>query len=103
MIGQIGNEITVGTAIGFADLADAFYNMVSNSPNDYQSEISSELESLKESINERLAIYRENPNAAFDIGDFAWWASNVPSIASSLTLMVPSTSLAKGVSLLVKV
>ena len=102
MIGQIGNEITVGTAIGFADLADAFYNMVSNSPNDYQSEISSELESLKESINERLAIYRENPNAAFDIGDFAWWTSNAPSIASSLTLMVPSTSLAKGVSLLGK-
>lgn len=102
MIGQIGNEITVGTAIGFADLADAFYNMVSNSPNDYQSEISSELESLKESINERLAIYRENPNAAFDIGDFAWWASNAPSIASSLTLMVPSAGLAKGVSLLGK-
>lgn len=102
MIGQIGNEITVGTAIGFADLADAFYNMVSNSPNDYQSEISSELESLKESINERLAIYRENPNTAFDIGDFAWWASNAPSIASSLTLMVPSAGLAKGVSLLGK-
>lgn len=102
MIGQIGNEITVGTAIGFADLADAFYNMVSNSPNDYQSEISSELESLKESINERLAIYRENPNAAFDIGDFAWWASNAPSIASSLTLMVPSIGLAKGISLLGK-
>lgn len=102
MIGQIGNEITVGTAIGFADLADAFYNMVSNSPNDYQSEISSELESLKESINERLTIYRENPNAAFDIGDFAWWASNAPSIASSLTLMVPSAGLAKGVSLLGK-
>lgn len=102
MIGQIGNEITVGTAIGFADLADAFYNMINDSPNDYQSEISSGLESLKESINERLAIYRENPNAAFDIGDFAWWASNAPSIASSLTLMVPSTGLAKGVSLLGK-
>lgn len=102
MIGQIGNEITVGTAIGFADLADVFYNMVSNSPNDYQSKISSELESLKESINERLAIYRENPNAAFDIGDFAWWASNAPSIASALTLMVPSIGLAKGVSLLGK-
>ncbi len=102
MIGQIGNEVTVGTAIGFADLADAFYNMISDSPNDYQSEISSGLESLKESINERLAIYRENPNAAFDIGDFAWWANNVPSIASSLTLMVPSTGLAKGISLLGK-
>lgn len=98
MIGQIGNEITVGTAIGFADLADAFYNMVSDSPNDYQSEATKELENIKESINERLAIYRENPNAAFDIGDFAWWASNAPSIASSLTLMVPSTAIAKGVS-----
>lgn len=102
MIGQIGNEITVGTAIGFADLADAFYNMISDSPNDYQSEISSGLEFLKESINERLAIYRENPNAAFDIGDFAWWASNAPSLASALTLMVPSTGLAKGISLLGK-
>lgn len=102
MIGQIGNEITIGTAIGFADLADAFYNMISDSPNDYQSEISSGLESLKESINERLAIYRENPNAAFDIGDFAWWTSNAPSIASSLTLMLPSTGLAKGASLLGK-
>ena len=98
MIGQIGNEITVGTAIGFADLADAFYNMVNDSFNDYQSEATKELENIKESINERLAIYRENPNAAFDIGDFAWWASNAPSIASSLTLMVPSTAIAKGVS-----
>ena len=43
---------------------------------------------------------RDSPNAAFDIGDFAWWASNAPSIASSLTLMVPSTGFAKGVSLL---
>ena len=98
MIGQIGNEITVGTAIGFADLADAFYNMVNDSFNDYQSEATKELENIKESINERLAIYRENPNAAFDIGDFAWWASNAPSIASSLTLMIPSTAIAKGVS-----
>lgn len=98
MIGQIGNEITVGTAIGFADLADAFYNMVNDSFNDYQSEATKELENIKESINERLAIYRENPNAAFDIGDFAWWASNAPSIASSLTLMVPSTAIAKSIS-----
>ena len=46
---------------------------------------------MKIDVYKRQAIYRENPNAAFDIGDFAWWASNAPSIASSLTLMVPST------------
>lgn len=95
MIGQIGNEVVLGTAIGFADMADAFYNMVTEEPNDYQNGVTAELENVKNSIDERLAIYRENPNAAWDVSDFAWWASNAPSIASSLTLMIPSTSLAK--------
>lgn len=95
MIGQIGNEVVLGTAIGFADMADAFYNMVIDDPNDYQNDASSWLEDTKNSIDERLAIYRENPNAAWDVSDFAWWASNAPSIASSLTLMIPSTGLAK--------
>lgn len=95
MVGQIGNEVTLGTAIGFADMADAFYNMISDDPNDYQNDTTAWLEDLKTSIDERLSIYRENPNAAWDITDFAWWASNAPSIASSLTLMIPSTGLAK--------
>lgn len=95
MVGQIGNEVVLGTAIGFADMADAFYNMVSDESNDYQNDVTALLEDTKNSIDERLAIYRENPNAAWDVSDFAWWASNVPSIASSLTLMIPSTALAK--------
>ncbi len=43
-------------------------------------------------------IYRENPNKAFDMNDFSgWFFSQVPSIASSLSLMIPGTLLTKGV------
>lgn len=43
-------------------------------------------------------IYRENPDKAFDMNDFSgWFFSQVPSIASSLSLMIPGTLLTKGV------
>ena len=37
----------------------------------------------------KAPIYRENPNASFDVGDFAWWAQNGVSVASSLGLLIP--------------
>lgn len=44
-------------------------------------------------------IYRENPDKAFDMNDFSgWFFSQVPSIASSLSLMIPGTAFAKGVT-----
>ena len=100
MIGQIGNEMTVGTAVGIADLADVIYQAITGqiSDTDYQNEFINNLESFKESINERLAIYRENPNEAWDVTDFAWWASNAPSIASTVSLMVPGVGVSKGLS-----
>lgn len=45
-----------------------------------------------------LPIYRENPDKAFDMNDFSgWFFSQVPSIASSLSLMIPGILLTKGV------
>lgn len=42
-------------------------------------------------------IYRENPNKAFDMDDFSgWFFGQLPSIASTLSLMIPGTLLAKG-------
>lgn len=104
MIGQIGNEMTVGTAVGIADLADVIYQTLSGQigDTDYQNEFINNLEGLKESINERLAIYRKNPNAAWDVTDFGWWASNAPSIASTVSLMVPGIGVSKGLSALGK-
>lgn len=48
--------------------------------------------------NDLFPIYRENPDKAFDMDDFSgWFFSQVPSIASSLSLMIPGTAFAKGV------
>lgn len=104
MIGQTLNEVVLGTGVAIADLADIMYlGITGNLTNtDYQSDLAESLEQVKESINERLSIYRENPNEAWDVTDFAWWASNVPSIASSLTLMLPGTAVTKGLGLIGK-
>lgn len=101
-VGQTLNQALTGTAVGIADAVDAVYNWFTNQPQDYQSDVAASLESVKESIDERLAIYRENPNAAFDVTDFAWWASNVPTIASSISLMAPGIGITKGISFLGK-
>lgn len=100
MLGQIGNEVVLGTAIGIADLADVIYQAATGElgNTDYQNDVINSLDEFKKSIDERLAIYRENPNAAWDITDFAWWASNVPSIASTVSLMVPGVGVGKAVS-----
>lgn len=100
MIGQIGNEMTLGTVVGIADLADVIYQALSGQleNTDYQNEFVNNLEGFKESINEQLEIYRKNPNAAFDVTDFGWWASNAPSIASTVSLMVPGIGVSKGLS-----
>lgn len=104
MIGQTLNEVLLGTGVAIADLADIMYLGITGNlmDTDYQSGVAESLEKVKESINERLAIYRENPNEAWDVTDFAWWASNIPSIASSLTLMVPGTAVTKGLGLVGK-
>jgi hypothetical protein len=48
--------------------------------------------------NDLFPIYRENPDKAFDMNDFSgWFFSQVPSIASSLSLMIPGILLTKGV------
>ena len=91
---QSVTEVLGGVVIGAADIVDAIIN-VANEDNDYQNVISNNLEELKESINERFAIYRENPNEAFNGSDYGWWMSNVPSLFSSLSLLVPATGVTK--------
>lgn len=104
MIGQTLNEVILGTGVAIADLADIMYLGITGDlmNTDYQSGIAKSLEQVKESINKQLSIYRENPNEAWDVTDFAWWASNVPSIASSLTLMAPGTAVTKSLGLIGK-
>ena len=98
----VGSEVVLGTLRGFSDLADAGYNFVANKfkeegekDSDYTNPISQALADAQEAYRERFEIYKENPEEAFDFGDFGWWTGGAVSIASSLSLLIPGTALSK--------
>lgn len=103
-LGQIvENEILLGTALGISNLVDWVANWFIKEPNDYTNEVSSFFEDLQNKNRERLAIYQENTKDPWQVGDFAWWANNLVSVGSTVSLMLPSMGVAKGLNWLGKV
>lgn len=102
---QAGNALgqTIGTVIGdtvggigmLVDLATA--GLWDDKP--FSNPITRAGDAISDYVRDDLSpIYRENPDKAFDMNDFSgWFFSQVPSIASSLSLMIPGTLLTKGV------
>jgi hypothetical protein len=102
---QAGNTLgqTIGTVIGdtvggmgmLVDIATA--GILDDKP--FSNFITRAGDSISNYVRDDLfPIYRENPDKAFDMNDFSgWFFSQIPSIASSLSLMIPGTLLTKGV------
>lgn len=100
-IGQAGvNEIVLGTMKGFTDILGAAKGLITGDMNGYTNNISEQIESLQDNIRESWEIYRTDPEKAFDIKDYGWWMSNVPSVATTISLMIPSMGITKGVKAL---
>lgn len=103
MLGQsLINEVALGTIKGFSDIFDSIAN-IGNSDNDYTNALSRQLEDIMESVRNNLAIYQENEDGGFHIGDFAWWMQGAVSAATTVSLMVPGLGITKGLSSLGKV
>lgn len=102
---QAGNALgqTIGTVIGdtvggmgmLVDIATA--GILDDKP--FSNFITRAGDSISNYVRDDLfPIYRENPDKAFDMNDFSgWFFSQIPSIASSLSLIIPGTLLTKGV------
>lgn len=100
----VANEFILGALSGFSNMYDAVYNLIANDGyNDYTNAVSTALEKAQDSIRERFAIYQENPGKSFDVGDFGWWANNAISVASTLSMLIPSTGIVKGIKALGKI
>lgn len=100
----IVSEIGLGTALGITDLFDMIGSKIGILDNDYKNPISDFLEKKQEEFREFAPIYT-TPGVDISNGgltDFGWWMNNMPSIASSLTLLIPSTGITKGLSWLGK-
>lgn len=115
LVRAVASEMGVGTLKGFVDIFDFINQTISNidkgvgkelnfDPNNSTlAEWSNYLQSVKDDIDKKHQIYRTNPNNPLDWKSFSWYADNFPSVATTVSLMVPSYTLMKGVSLLGKV
>uniref|UniRef100_A0AAU8MKD2 ADP-ribosyltransferase in polyvalent protein n=1 Tax=Geladintestivirus 2 TaxID=3233134 RepID=A0AAU8MKD2_9CAUD len=89
----IVSEIGLGTVTAVTDLYDAIAQHIFGvGDGDYQSEATKYLEGLQDTFRNEVAPIYTDPETNITNGgllDAGWWASNIPSIASSLTLMLP--------------
>ena len=87
----VWSEIVLGTLSGFADLYDVMTGAAFQSDNDYQNPVSRYLEEARENYRNNNPIYVDPDKhlATGGLTDPGWWLSNLPSIASSLTLLIP--------------
>lgn len=95
------SEVGLGTARGVSDFFDALGGALFNGDNDYSNPVSQYLEGLQQQFKDNVAPIWVDPNKNIANGgltDAGWWASNLPSVMSSLTLMIPSTGITKTLS-----
>lgn len=101
------SEIGLGTVRGAADLFDLIGNVVTGNAanNDYTNPVSEKIQEWKDYFNTEVAPIYADPNLDITNGgltNFGWWASNMPSIMSSVSLLLPSTAATKGLQWLAK-
>ena len=93
------SEVALGTVKGVSDLVDVVSSKVFGiTENNYTNPVSEYLAQLQEDFRNWAPIYADQDKNIFNGGlvDAGWWASNLPSVMSSLTLMIPSTGITKG-------
>ena len=94
------SEVLLGTALGINDLFDLIGKAIGVSDKNYQNPVSRTLEEWQDKFNNDVAPIYSRPGSGFENGtDFGWWMQNIPSIMSSLTLLVPAAGGTKAVSL----
>lgn len=101
------SEIGLGTVRGAADLFDLIGNVVTGNAanNDYTNPVSEKIQEWQDYFNTEVAPIYADPNVDITNGgltNFGWWASNLPSIMSSITLLLPSMAATKGLQWLAK-
>ena len=92
------SEVGLGTLKGFTDLFDFVTSKILHiTKDDYQNVASTKIQEWQDAFNNNIApVYKDESINIQNGGltDAGWWASNLPSIASTLTLLFP----AKGIS-----
>lgn len=87
------SEIGLGTFKAFSDIADFIAFQVFQSDNDYSNPVSRKFEEWQEAYKNNVAPIYTDPDINIlngGLADVGWYAKHAPSIASSLTLLIPA-------------
>lgn len=101
----IVGEIVGGTIEGIGYLLDIpqYANIIAGTEKEFGNWFSDIGKGLKTWTKEATPIYTDPARQGkFDPGHWSWWLSNFPSVASTLSLMIPATGAVKGMSMLGK-
>lgn len=94
------SQAILGTIKAVPDLFDGIANGFFTSDGDYQNPISNKIKEWQDYFEQEVAPIYSDPehNDIYSGGltNFGWWASNAPSVMSSLTLLLPATAIMKG-------
>lgn len=106
LVQALVSETILGTIKAVPDLFDAITNGIFQSDGDYQNPISNKLQEWQDYFRNKVAPTYSDPerNDIYNGGltNWGWWTSNAPSVMSSLTLLLPSTGIVKGIGYLGK-
>lgn len=98
------NEAIIGTFKAFGDLYDLAVTAIKEDEGvgSYTSAYTKFLEDHQEQIRNQFEVYKKNPGKTFDMSDFGWWAEGFVNVATTLSLLIPSRAISKGLSLIPK-
>ena len=100
------SESILGTLKAVPDLFDAITNGIFQSDGDYQNPISNKLQEWQDYFRNEVAPIYSDPerNDIYNGGltNWGWWTSNAPSVMTTLTLLLPSIGVVKGIGYLGK-
>lgn len=99
------SETVLGSVKGLSNLIDGIGQVVGASDHDYSNPVSRKLDEWQETFKNEVAPIYTTPGVDITNGgltDAGWWASNLPSVMSSLSLLLPSTGVVKGLGYLGK-
>lgn len=94
-------ELTLGTLEGFGYLADfpQHYDLIKGAETEFTNRFSEYFKGLQESLEEAAPVYYDQDFSISSFTDAKWWANSLPTLANSLSLLLPATAVAKGASL----
>lgn len=91
---SIVSEIGLGTIRGFADMFDfVASNILHITEQDYQNPASAAIQEWQEAFKNNVAPIYTTPGVDIQNGgfrDFGWWMSNMPTVFSILSLLIPA-------------